>query len=83
MLCSCGPARTAGFWGIGGAFPRRALDDDDIEGARLDIIPLSSWSDVSSPELLFLALDEGVLLASFCRRKLRVSPFLAAPLSVS
>lgn len=65
MHCSCGPVRAAGFWGIGGAVPRSNLEDDKTEDDRLAVIPLSACSDVSSLEMLYFALDEGVFLVSF------------------
>lgn len=83
MFCSCGRVRTAGFWGTGGAFPSRTLEDDDTEDARLAVIPLSACSDVGPLELLYFALDEGVFLLSFWRGKIRFSPLSANPVSVS
>ena len=83
MFCFRAPVKKAGSWGIGGAFPRMTPEDDDTEEARLADIPLSACSEVTSLELLYFALDEGVLLASFCRRKHRFSSPSEPPVSVS
>lgn len=63
---------------MGGGLARRTL-----EVARLAVITVSACSGVRSPELLYFALDEGNFPVSFCRGKLRFSPFSASPKSVS